>query len=168
MFVKTFNNPELLSVIKTSYSINKSFSSNNFLFSRSCKSFSCYCERFCCRCESFSCCRFFNITTILQFPAYYHAFLSDCERFSCYCKSFSCYCERFSCHCKSFSCCCGNFRPLSRHNLLTCVCRTVFLELSVISPTFCKPIWSLSFKGSNLFFAPNKLSKWLTLLTRRN
>jgi hypothetical protein len=52
--------------------------------------------------------------------------------------------------------------------LSTCVHRPKCIDLCVISPTFCKQIWSLLFKGSNLFLAPNKLAKWLTLLTRRN
>ena len=104
----------------------------------------------------------------LQFTSMRYEFLSDCERFSCYCKSFTCYCEKFSCNCKCFSCRCDKFRPLNRHNLSTCVHRPKCLDLCVISPTFCKHIWSLLFKGSNLFLAPNKLAKWLTLLTRRN
>lgn len=159
---------ELLSVNKTSYSTNKLLSSNNFLFSCNCKRFSCYCERFSCPCKSFSCCRFFNNPTFLKFTPRCYEFMSDCERFSCYCKSFTRYYEKFSCNCKSFSCRCDKFRPLSRHNLSTCVHIPKCLDLCVISPTFCKPIWSLFFKGSNLFFAPNKLAKWLTLLTRRN
>ena len=168
IFPKTSNRFPFLSVNKTFYSINKLFSSNNFLFSRSCKSFSCYYKRFSCRCKLFSCCRFFNISTFLQFTSMRYEFLSDCERFSCYCKSFTRYCEKFSCNCKSFSCRCDKFKPLSRHNLSTCVHRPKCLALCAIFPTFCKHIWSLLFKGSNLFLAPNKLAKWLTLLTRRN
>ena len=167
-FVKTFNNAEFLSDCKSFSCYCKLFSCNNKSFSRSCKCFSCYCERFSCRCKLFSCCRFFNNSTFLQFTSMRYEFLSDCERFSCYFKSFTCYCEKFSCNCKSFSCRCDKFKPLSRHSLLTCVHRPKCLDLCVISPTFCKHIWSLLFKGSNLFLAPNKLAKWLTLLTRRN
>ena len=167
-FVKTFNNAVFLSDCKSFSCYCKVFSRNNKSFSCSCKSFSCYCERFSCRCKLFSCCLFFNNSTFLQFTSIHYEFMSDCERFSCYCKSFTCYCEKFSCNCKSFSCRCNKFRPLSRHNLSTCVNRVKRLDLCVISPTFCKPIWSLLFKGSNLFLAPNKLAKWLTLLTRRN
>ena len=146
----------------------KLFSRNNILFSCHCKCFSCYCERFSCHSKSFSCCRFFNNSTFIQFTSIHHEFLSACVMFSCSCKLFTRYCSKFSCHCKSFSCRCGKFRQLSRHNFLTCVHRPKCLDLCVISPTFCKHIWSLFFKGSNLFFAPNKLAKWLTLLTRRN
>ena len=168
IFSKRLDSFAFLSDCKRFSSISKSFNSNNILFSCNCKSYSCNCERFSCRCKSFSCCRFFNNSTFLKFTSIHYEFLSDCERFSCHCKSFSCCCEKFSCHCKSFSCRCCKFRPLSRHNFLTCVHRPLCLDLCIISPTFFKHIWSHFFKGSNLFFAPNKLAKCPTLLTRRN